>query len=176
MAGEGPLQFMGTAVFDRDKMVDTLNGNQSLALSIMRGELRRTFITVPDPQESGQSIQVELSQIKRPRVSVKHAGGGIGIREDIMLNGEVAGVQADKTYETPGRSRLVEQAVEKWIRGKCLEVFGLTQTLGTDIFGFGDKARWLVPDWPAWQQLGLAGLLRKPSWIYECTCTSTARA
>ncbi|MGE5530253.1 MAG: Ger(x)C family spore germination protein [Patescibacteria group bacterium] len=153
VAGEGPLQFMGTAVFARDKMVGALNGNQSLAMSIMRGELRRAFITVPDPVESGRFILAEISQIRKPRVNVKRTGGGIVISQDILLNGEIVTVQGDKAYETPGRNRPVERALEKWIRGKCLEVLAKMQALGADIFGFGDKARWLVPDWAAWRKL-----------------------
>ncbi|MGE5551247.1 MAG: Ger(x)C family spore germination protein [Bacteroidota bacterium] len=153
VAGEGPLQFMGTAFFDRDRMAGTLNGNESLAMSIMRGELRRIFITVPDPQAPGKFIQVDLSQIKRPRAKVKRLHGGYSISEELHLSGEIVNVQAKKTYETPGRARAVEEAVEKWVRGKCLAVFAKTQALGTDIFGFGDKARWLVPDWPSWRRL-----------------------
>ncbi|MGE5599127.1 MAG: Ger(x)C family spore germination protein [Bacteroidota bacterium] len=153
VAGEGPLQFMGTAIFAGDRMVGTLDGHQSLAMSIMRGELRRAFVTVPDPEERGRVIQVELSQAGRPRVRVRRAGGGFRISEDILLHGEVAGVETERAYETPGRPRLVERAVEKWLADNCRGVFAKARSLGTDIFGFGDKARWLAPDWPSWQRL-----------------------
>lgn len=149
--GNGPLQFMGTAVFERDRMVGVLDANQSLALAIMRGEMQRSFITVPDPREPGKDMQIELSRLGRPRVRVKRHGG-VTIREDLYLQGEVAGIQAQEAYETPERIEWVERAVMRWVLRECRRVFREAQSLGTDVFGFGDRARWLVPDWPAWQQ------------------------
>lgn len=61
VTGEGSLQFLGTAIFKKGKMVDQLTGNESIAFSLLRGEFSRTFITVPDPEQPDQVIQTRTS-------------------------------------------------------------------------------------------------------------------
>ena len=55
-------------------------------------------------------------------------------------------------YELPQNIPQISTAIGKWIRGQCNEVFHKAQSAGSDIFGFGNYARWLAPDWDHWQK------------------------
>lgn len=152
LSGEAPLQFLGTAVIHRGKLVQKLTGSETLAFSLLRGEFNRAYINVPDPEAPDQIIQMEISRIHRPKIKLKKEGPQIRGQVFLTVLGDPIGVEADRSYETPPKNSFLEQTVEKWIKQQCYGVFHKARTAGTDIFGFGDYARWLVPDWESWRK------------------------
>lgn len=152
LSGEAPLQFLGAAVLHRGKLVQKLTGNETLAFSLLRDEFNRAYINVPDPEAPDQIIQMEISRIRRPEIKLKKEGLQIRGQVFVTVLGNPIGVESNRRYETPSKKSLLEQAVEKWIKQQCYGVFHKAQTAGTDIFGFGNYARWLAPDWETWRK------------------------
>jgi spore germination protein KC len=152
LSGEAPLQFLGTAVLNRGKLVQKLTGNETLAFSLLRGEFNRAYINVPDPETPDKIIQMEISRIRRPEIKLKKKGAQIRGQVFVTVLGDPIGFESNRSYETPEKNTLLEQAVERWIKNQCYAVFHKAQTAGTDIFGFGDYARWLAPDWESWRK------------------------
>ncbi len=152
VTGEGPLQFLGTAIFKKDKMVDKLTGNETIGFSLLRGEFNRTFIAVPDPESPDRLIQVELSRIKKPQIAIKKNRDKIRAKVELYVMGDIVSIPSNHKYELPSRIPVLEKAIKVWVVRYCRAVFKKAQQNGTDIFGFGDYAHWLVPDWKAWQQ------------------------
>lgn len=153
LQGEGLLEFQGTAIFNKGRMVGELNGNETIALSMLRGEFNRAYITVPDLEVKDKLIQVELSRTRNPKIHVKKSGAGIfKTQVKIFLNADVVSVQSGKSYELPNRIKIIERAAKKWVIKQCQSAIRKAQSNGTDIFGFGRSARWLAPDQQAWDQ------------------------
>ncbi|NLY75600.1 MAG: Ger(x)C family spore germination protein [Firmicutes bacterium] len=152
LSGEAPLQFLGTAVLYRGKLVQKLTGYETLAFSMLRGEFNRTYINIPDPEAPDKIIQLEISRIRRPEIKLQKQGAQIRGQVLLTVLGDLIGVESNRRYETPPKNTLLKQAVENWIKQGCYAVFHKAQTAGTDIFGFGDYARWLVPDWESWRK------------------------
>ncbi|MCL6590184.1 MAG: Ger(x)C family spore germination protein [Firmicutes bacterium] len=152
LSGEGSLQFLGTAIFRRGKMVDKLTGNETMAFKMFQGELSRAFISVPDPKAPGRMIEVELSQIRKPRIKVVRDGEGFRAKVHLTLLGDIAGIQSNRQYETPQSISLLQRQIQKWAIKQCRGVFNKARAAGSDIFGFGNFARWLAPDWEHWQK------------------------
>jgi len=138
-------------VLNRGKLVQKLTGYETLAFSLLRGEFNRAYINVSDPEAPDKVIQMEISRIRRPEINLKKNGAQIHGQVFLTVLGDPIGVESNRSYETPQKSNLLEQAVEKWIKKQCYAVFHKAQTAGTDIFGFGDYARWLAPDWESWR-------------------------
>jgi spore germination protein KC len=152
VSGNGSLQFLGTAVFRRGQMVEKLTGNETMALKMIRGELTRAFISIPDPEVSGKTMQVELSQIREPQIKIVKEGNQLRARVHLTILGDTIGIESSRQYETPHNISLIKKAVQRWINEQCYEVFHKAQAAGSDIFGFGNYARWLAPDWDRWQK------------------------
>lgn len=152
ISGETPLQLLGTAVFKGGKMIYKLNGDETIALSLMRGEFRRAYLPIPDPEEPDKIIQVELSIIQKPRNIIKKEGNNIRVRTELTLLADILSIQSKIPYEKPAGITRIEQSVAAWVEKKCTAVLVKARTNGTDIFGFGETARWLFPDWPSWQR------------------------
>jgi spore germination protein KC len=152
VSGDSSLQFMGTAIFRRGKMMDKLTGNETLALKALRGELTRAFISVPDPDLPNKLMQLELTQIHQPRIKVFRIKDQLRVKVHLSLLDDTVGIESNRQYETPQNISRIQQTVTKWVKSECLNVFQKAQASGCDIFGFGNYARWLVPDWPSWQR------------------------
>lgn len=154
LSGEGPLQFLGTAILHRGKLVQKLTGNETMAFSLLRGEFNRAYIyiNVPDLETPDKMIQIEISRIRRPEIKLKKKGAQIHGQVFVTVLGNPIGLESNRSYETPQNNTLLEQAVARWIKKQCYAVFHKAQTAGTDIFGFGDYARWLAPDWESWRK------------------------
>jgi spore germination protein KC len=152
LSGEAPLQFLGTAVLNRGKLVQKLTGNETIAFSLLRGEFNRAYITIPDPETPDKLIQLEISQIRRPQIKLIKEGNQIRTKAHLHILGEVVGIQSNRQYELPQNVSLLERQVKQWVKKQSFLVFQKAQAVGCDIFGFGNYARWLVPDWESWQK------------------------
>lgn len=154
LSGEAPLQFLGTAILPRGKLVQKLTGYETLAFSLLRGEFNRAYINinVPDQETPNKMIQMEISRIRRPEVKLKKNDAQIRGQVFVTVLGNPIGVESNRRYETLQKNTLLEQTVERWIKKQCYAVFHKAQTAGADIFGFGDYARWLAPDWESWRK------------------------
>jgi hypothetical protein len=119
---------------------------------LLRGEFNRAFINVPDPETPDKMIQMEISRIRRPEIKLKKKGAQIRGQIFLTVLGDPIGVESNQSYESAPKNIILEQAVTKWIKRQCYGVFHKAQTAGTDIFGFGDYARWLAPDWESWRK------------------------
>lgn len=151
LSGEGSLQFLGTAVFKKGIMAGKLNGNETMALSMIRGELSRIFLTIPDLYQPGSILQMEISQKQRPRILVRKNGSKVEAEVRLELSADIIGIETGQSYELPDNIQRIEKSAGSWIEKQCRSVLKKAQDLGTDIFGFGQKARWLVADWSEWQ-------------------------
>lgn len=154
LSGEAPLQFLGTAILHRGKLVEKLTGYETLAFSLLRGEFNRAYIyiNVPDPETPDKIIQIEISRIRRPEVKLKKNGALIQGQIFLTILGNPIEVESNRSYEPAQNNNMLEQALAEWIKRQCYGVFHKAQTAGTDIFGFGDYARWLAPDWESWRK------------------------
>jgi spore germination protein KC len=150
--GEGSLQLLGAAVFRRGKMVGKLTGNETMALKMIQGELSRSFISIPDPEVPGKMIEIELSQGRGPQIRVVRDGKGFRAKVHLTLQGNIIGIQSTRPYESPQNISYISTAARQWITRQCSGVFHKARTAGSDIFGFGNHARWFAPDWNRWQQ------------------------
>lgn len=153
LQGEGLLEFQGTAIFNKGRMVGELNGDETIALSILRNEFNRTFVTLPDPEVQDKLIQVELSRTRKSAIQVKKTNvGNYKTLVKIFLNADVVNIQSGKSYELPNHIKIIEQATKKWVIKQCQSAIRKAQSNGTDIFGFGRSARWLAPDQQTWDK------------------------
>jgi spore germination protein KC len=111
----------------------------------------RIFLAIPDRYQPGSILQIEISQRQRPQILVSKNGAKAEAIVRLELSADIIGIEAGQSYELPGNIHKVEKSAEAWIEKQCKSVLNKAQALGTDIFGFGHKARWLVADWSEWQ-------------------------
>ncbi|KJS00720.1 MAG: hypothetical protein VR68_06430 [Peptococcaceae bacterium BRH_c4a] len=147
LAGDMPSvekdpQFIGTAVFRKDRMVGELTGDETRYFNMIIGKLNQSFLIIDDPKKKGQSVGMTLRQARKPEVKVNLAGERPEIELRIYQEPEIAGVTSGINYESPEMKKVLEKALANIIRKRCESLITRTQEeFRSDIFGFGRKAK-----------------------------------
>ncbi|MCL4516758.1 MAG: Ger(x)C family spore germination protein [Firmicutes bacterium] len=146
--GGNKISFMGTAVFDGDKMVGVLNGDETRLLLMFRGEFTRGFISIPDPAKGEFFDPIDARPARRPHIRVRRQGNHFRIDADIALEGDILAIQSKVDYSRPEMIPVLEARVSRYLTQQAQVLVEKTQKdFKSDIFGFGDKVRHLMPTW-----------------------------
>jgi spore germination protein KC len=141
-SNRGETQFIGTAVFLGDKMVGTLDGNESRYLNMLTGEMYQSFIIIADPIEKNKPVGLSIKQAQKPTITVSTAGHRPTIREEIFIEPEIVGLPSGINYENNVKIDVLEKKVTEVISGGCQHLIARTQEeFRSDICGYGRYAR-----------------------------------
>jgi spore germination protein KC len=147
IAGEVPRtgmiksEFMGLAVFDGDKMVGELDGEETSYYLMLTGNYQYSFFTIPDPLVKGQYIVLNLRESRPPEKKVTMSGTIPHISARVKLEADILSIQSGRNYEDPKNVHLLEAVTEDYIKNNMHKLLNKTsKELKSDIFGFGRKA------------------------------------
>lgn len=134
------IELFGTAVFDGDKMIGKLTGDETRLMQIASGEFRMGFFTMQDPKEPSLIIPFDVHQAKKPKIQIKLEGDKPIIHLKVYLEGDLLTVQSGIDYEKPELIPVLERAFEKQIKDGLDKLMEKCISYKTDIFGFGQVA------------------------------------
>jgi len=152
--GVNPAELMGTAVFRGDRMVGEIDGEETRLMLMLRGEFSRGFLTIPDPAAKDRIIVLDLRQPVSPQVKVELADERPRVTVTVALEAEFLSIQSGINYERPELKKEIESEISEYVSehaGKLIEKS--QREFKSDIFGFGQFARHLVPTWAEWENL-----------------------
>lgn len=169
LAGDMPRQqrpisqgeFAGTAIFKADRMVDTLTTEETRMVAILQGKMVHGFIVVQDPLEPKDSINVAIRLGRQPKLAVALADGQARITADVFLEGEISSISSGLNYEARELRPLLEDQISQLIEGEMRKMLVKTQASGSDIVGFGFRARPLFATYQDYQQTDWSGLYQE---------------
>jgi len=153
ITGENKAQFDGTAVFRGDKMVGTLNGEETRFYLMLRGQFENGFLLILDPLVAEPSgIGLSVHQARSPKYATRfNEDGSVTVDVDIYLEADLAAMLSGINYESPGNKPILEEAFSENIREGCQKLIERTQEeFKSDIFGFGEQVKghfWTVQSW-----------------------------
>lgn len=130
------LQFDGMAMFKDDRLIGWLTIEQSKAYNYIKGHVRSTLAVVPcmDMQgEIGLEVRRSSSKIKG---AIRNNKPSIHISLDITAN--IAEVMCPLDLSNPNVIRQLEQQTEELMQTHLTGAIQQIQTVGSDIFGFGE--------------------------------------
>ena len=139
-SGGNKFEFFGTALFDGDKMVSELNGDESRALLMIRGEFYSGSIAMPDPRDKELRITVDTTTKKKPYIKVEFREGKPVINVKIFLEADIQNLQSPTEYESAELKPVLEDAYKVYIKGIIDKTIDKCKELNVDVFGFGEKA------------------------------------
>lgn len=132
-----PAEMLGTALFVGDKMVGTLNNQETRMVLLLQGKFGRGYLVVADPLVPDKDVNVYLRLGRQPKISCRLEQGKWKINADVLLEGEISSLPSGVHYESPQYSQLLEQQVGRVIQQEMSQTLRKTQELGTDVVGFG---------------------------------------
>jgi len=138
--GQNKIEVWGTALFNGDKMVGELNGDETRFLLMTRGEFKQGSFTMQDPKEPELIIPLDVRASKKPDIKVDCKGAKPVIQLKVQLDADLLAVQSMINYEQPELQSLLEEAFKKSVEEGITELIKKCQDLNTDVFHFGDYA------------------------------------
>lgn len=151
--GGPPVQIMGSAVFNGDKMLDELTGDETMLLLMLRGRFRRTFLTLKDLERENKFIVLDLRPGRPPRITVDVSPPRPKIRVKLVLEAELMAVESGINYERPALKKKVEKKLAGLIQTRAYQLVEKAQNqFRSDIFHFGTKARRAMATTAEWHQ------------------------
>lgn len=156
-SGGNKFEFLGTALFNGDKMVGELNGDESRALLMVRGEFNRGSIAMVDPKDKELRITFDTKAQKKPNIKFDFQEGKPVINVKIFLEGDIQNLQSSTEYESVKLKPVLENAFKAYIKGIIDKTIDKCKNLNVDVFGFGEKAVMhflTIQEWEEYNWLG----------------------
>ena len=138
--GQNKIEVWGTALFNGDKMVGELNGDETRFLLMTRGEFKQGSFTMQDTKEPELIITLDVRASKKPDIEVDCKGAKPVIRLKVQLDADLLAIQSMINYEQPELQLLLEETFKKSVEEGITELIKKCQDLNTDVFHFGDYA------------------------------------
>jgi spore germination protein KC len=139
-SGGNKTEILGAAIFDGDKMVGELNGIETRAMLMAKGEFRSGYVVIPDPLNSELQITLNVHRQKKPHIKVTFRDGKPVIHIKVFLDGELHELQSGIEYENEKLKPVLENAVKTSIKNELDITIDKCKKLNCDVFNFGETA------------------------------------
>ena len=163
LAGESTInrnqnsaEHLGIAVFQRGQFVGELTAIETLCHLFVTNHLREAHVSIPDPLQNDQYLDVLLSPRRKTKTKVKIVNGSPFIEVDIALEAKLLSINSKEDYSKDEITQLIEEYATRYFEQNTLEYLYTTAKIyQADIAGFGSKAAshflfwedWLEYDW-----------------------------
>lgn len=148
--GQKKIEYWGTALFNGKKMIAELNGSDTRALLMVRGDFQRGFFTMQDPKVPDLIIPLDIRPDGAPEVKMGFQDDVPNIDLTVPLKGDILAIQSTLHYEEDPLLSLLERAFERKIKDEIDKLINRCKGMGIDVFQFGDiSARYFatIPEW-----------------------------
>lgn len=136
-SGQNPLEFVGSAVFQGDKMVGTLSTSETRILSYLLGHQGSGYLVVQDPLLSRDSINIRVRPGAAPEIKGEFKDGIPSFQVQLEVEGEITGISSGINYETEEYLTLLENQMKLTLEEEIVNFIKKTQTMDSDVVGFG---------------------------------------
>ncbi|MDU4960824.1 MAG: Ger(x)C family spore germination protein [Sporomusaceae bacterium] len=158
---EAPIDFIGLAVFQDDKMVGTLNSDEARSVALLQGLFSRGYVGIVDPLRPEKDfINLNIRCMEQPRIAAVLKGNKAAFTVSVKLDGEIRDISSGINYEANGYRQLLETQTANLFKGQIQSMLRHTQALGSDPVGFGLYLRPAFADTTALQQADFTELYR----------------
>lgn len=154
--GASSTEFIGTAVFNGGKMVEELNGDETRALLMLRGEFQRGYFTIIDTKAPDRSVIMDIRRQKKTQIKVIFNGETPTIDVHVYLEGDLAALQSTVKYEEKNLKKELEAEYAEMIKSNIDKTIEKCQKVNSDVFKFGSVAAMqfaTVPEWESYNWL-----------------------
>lgn len=139
-SGVAKREFAGTAVFKGDKMVGTLNSEETRYFLMITGKFKRGIIDIQDEELPEYVIPMDFRLSRKPVIKGYFKKGRPVVSVSLELEADIGSIQSRIDYEDRNKIEKLNDDAEKYIRERVTQVIGkVRDEYKSDIFGFGQQ-------------------------------------
>lgn len=145
------MQISGLAVFNNGYYIGELDSMDSICHLILKNELQNAMISIPDPFNSTELINLSLNQLEKPDISVKLVNGSPYISCNIKLKANINSLVSNSDFSTKENLNIICEYANSYLSYHINNyLYKTSKELKSDTVGFG---RYLLssfstlPDW-----------------------------
>lgn len=151
-SGGNGIEITGAAVFQDDRLVGEINGDEMTGLMLIRGTFNQANISLADPLFPDKMLGVNLRMFRNPQIKVDLSGPVPWIRVKVYLEGALTGMQTTQVnYEEPLNRLVLEEAINRRIQAMMETVtYRAQHEFQADILHLGKYVKhqfWTYPVW-----------------------------
>lgn len=149
--GESKTEMMGLAVFDGDKMVGELDGEDTGFFLMLIGDFKRAYYTIQDPLEKDYFVVLRVSESRDPSINTYLKGDKPFSNIRINLECDILSIQSGRNYESTKNLHILEAAAEEFfVKGINRFLNETTKQLNADVCGVGRSLKSKYLTWEEW--------------------------
>lgn len=128
IVGERSTENVGLAVFKGDKLVGELTALESLCHSIIGNEANTFLISIPNPRNAKNTIDLSASEYKKTAIEVDVSNGSPHITINIYLNAEILSIDTGTNYLEESYLDEVSNATNNYLSSRISDYLYKTST------------------------------------------------
>ena len=151
--GVAKREYVGTAVFDGDRMVGSLNPTETRYMLMLNGRFKRGVFTIEDKRSPGDGITVDIRLEKHPSIKVRFEDGipVYDIKLDIEAN--IESIQSRVNYEKLDMIDELNNQIKSHLEDGMKKTIEKAQKeIKSDVFGLGNKLAGQFPTIQEWEE------------------------
>lgn len=139
--GENGVENIGVAVFKDDKLVGELNALETISFLIMRNELRRFLISVPDPENNNYYLDIYLSPTISTKIDVDTSSKSPYIKIKCKFTGRIYSMSENSKYLSEDVLKSISNSCNSYLESIFSDfLYKTSKEFHSDINGFGKYA------------------------------------
>ena len=136
------VEVMGLAVFKKDKLVGSLNANQTLSHQLLTNELDFSTLNIISPFNPNETLDIYISTFKKPKIKVHIQNSSPFVQINLYV---AARIVSFNSYEinllTEEKLNLIQNTVKSHLESQVYDYLNKTaKEFNSDISGLGRYA------------------------------------
>ena len=139
--GSNNIENIGVAVFKNDVLVGELNSNETIAFLNMRNAVDRFLISVPDPFNHNNYIDIYVTPLKSRKVDIDTSSSTPYINVNCYFSARIYSMAENSKYLSDDVLAAISNSCNSYLENIISDyLYKTSKSFKSDINGFGNNA------------------------------------
>lgn len=144
ISGTKGTESIGMAVFKHGKLVGELNAIETVCFNILKKEVDSFLVSVPNPNNENQNIDVYLTPLSKSKIDVEIVTGSPYIKIDYSFNAKIYSVTENSGYLDESSLSAISNSCNKYLESVLSEyLYKTSQEFKSDV---NDLGKYVISD------------------------------
>lgn len=136
--GDSSSELIGASVFKSDRLIGELSAKETLCYNLIQNDVDSFNISIPNPENEKESIDLYLYTKSKPKINVKLINGSPYISVKLKLEAKILSLDENSNYITELRLNDISNSANQYITNLISDyLYKTSKEYESDINQFG---------------------------------------